>query len=254
MRDPALTVKMHGNANSFSDGASFSKYEPIINNLAEKFAENESNSTISSPLLNKEQVKTRLKLEFKEAVRLEEQYTLLKQAVRLILSEGQNYLSQEEWDQLSSDIAKAQEKLSTLSIYDEIPEKLYPFLGITEASLDAVEKISRQKYQEENYGAAAALCAFLTTIDPENFSYWLHLGVCYQEAGFNEKAIKAFSICHLLDPLEITPWILCTECYVRAHNKDDAKLEFEEARRMISKLEDTKPWDEHLIYLKRIID
>lgn len=227
-------------------------YKAELDRIAEAYAQHEAESpSVTSHLLSKEQAVERFKRNFKEAVRLDEQQALLKQAVKCIVQEGKKYLSTEEWEHLSTEVLKASDALAKLTYQDPIPEKLFPALGMTEQGMNEIDAISREKYKEENYSSALALNALLTTLDAGALIYWLHLGICYQDSGFYEKAIKAYSICHILNPLHIPAWLFCSECYCKAHNKGDAKIEYEAALQLISFLSDKAFWQDHLRILKK---
>jgi tetratricopeptide (TPR) repeat protein len=203
-------------------------YEEVIDKLADEYATREAESyAASTKLLSKEQAKYRLKMQFKEEVRLEDQQSLLSFAVRCITQDGKLYLKEEDWQLLSNEIKISSEKLAKISYKEEIPERLYIFLGFSDKGMELIDMISREKFKEENYSLAQALGALLTILDSYNPSYWLHFGICYQEGGFYEKAIKAYSICHLLDPDSILAWICCSECYIKTNKQDNAKVEYE---------------------------
>lgn len=243
-----------GNTVNPINGAKDSEYEKALDKIAEEYAEEQTDALLSSSqLMTREQAKFHLKKELKEAVRLEEQQSLLQQAIRCILEDGKRYLNPDEWEVLANEISRASETLYSLSYQEEIPEKLFPFLGMTQKGMDAIDVISRAKYQEENYSFALALNALLTALNPEAVVYWLHLGICYQDSGFFEKAIKAYSICHLIDPQLIPAWIFCSECYSKTNSPEDAKIEYEEAKRMVGSSENKSLWEEHLNDLKRSI-
>lgn len=252
MPDPYLMAQLHGEFNI--KVSQDPEYEMALEKLAEDYADQEAESLVqSSQLFTKTQAKLHLKKQFKEAVLLPEQQTLLNQAVRCVLEDGKRYLGEEDWGVLSSEMSHASEILSKLSYQEEIPEKLFPFLGMTQKGMNAIDTIARAKYKEENFSAALALNALLATLNPETLIYWLHLGICYQDCGFFEKATRAYSVCHLLDPTHIPAWIFCAECYHKVHHEDDAKIEYEEVTRIVASLEDATPWKETLTDLKRCL-
>jgi tetratricopeptide (TPR) repeat protein len=238
--------------NTTSNVAIDPDFEDTLEKIAEEYAQKESETLVyTSPLIPKEQVKNHLKNEFKSSVRIEDQQILLTNAVRCISQEGKRYLSEAEWNLLSKEIARAAEVIAGMDYQEEIPEILYLYLGMTQRGLNAIETISRAKYQEENFSLAADLNALLSILNPEEVIYWLHLGISYQDCGFYERAIKAYSICHLLDPKQIKAWILCAECYLNSHEKEEAKIEYEEAVQIAATLENSEPWKDHFEYLKK---
>lgn len=254
MTDAYLAAQLRGEfaPKAKSAGNEDPAYEKELEKIAEEYAKEEAGAVAAaSPLLNKEQAKIHLKIEFKEAVRLKDQQVLLKQAVRTIMEDGKRYLSKELWELLSKEIGHASEVLDKLTYKEEVPDILFPYLGMTQEGMNAIDTIGQAKYKEENFSLAVAINALLATLNPESITYWLRLGISYQDSGFYEKAIKAYSICHVLDPLHISSWIFCAECYFYAHNKDDAKIEYEEAVKIVASLEDKAQWEEQLAFLKK---
>ncbi len=256
MIDPFLAAQLHSDFGAYSATAvQDPEYEAELEKIADAYAKEEAESLTSiSKLLSKEQAKNHLKQEFKAAVNLEEHQILLKRAISCILDDGKRYLEKEEWDLLFSEISHASDVLSKLSYQEDLPETLFPYLGITQKGMDLIDAICRAKYQDENFSLAIALNALLTTLDPGTLSYWLHLGISYQESGFFEKAIKAYSICHLLDPSYLPAWIFCSECYYKLHDKEDARIEYEEASLIAASRKDKARWEEPLSYLKKCLN
>ncbi|MBA2369792.1 MAG: hypothetical protein H0V82_12350 [Candidatus Protochlamydia sp.] len=86
-------------------------------------------------------------------------------------------MSQELWELLSKEIVYVAEKLDKLTYKEEVPDILFPYLGITQEGMDAIDSIGQAKYNEENYSLSVAINAFLTTLNPESLNYWLRLGI-----------------------------------------------------------------------------
>jgi len=257
MTNPLMMSQLHGDHGDGDSHEFFDdpEYDTALEKLADEYVQEEIEVyTASSKLLTKDQAKDHLKKAFKKAVRMEEQQNLLNQAVRCIIQDGKQYLSAEEWELLSGEMSAASAKLGKLTYQEETPEVLFPFIGFTQKGMDAIETMSKKKYAEENFALAMALSVLLTTLNAPNFNYWLHLGISCQECGFFEKAIKAYSVCHVLDFSHISSWLFCAECYLNTQNKWDAKIEFEEAHRLIESLQDKSTWEEQLNYLKKCLE
>ncbi|MBA2728594.1 MAG: hypothetical protein H0U49_10540 [Parachlamydiaceae bacterium] len=256
MTNPLLMSQLHGDG-SFPSHELFDdpEYDTALDKLADEYVQEEIEAyTATSKILTKEQAKIHLKKAFKTAVRMEEQQNLLNQAVRCIMQDGKRYLSEEEWGLLSKEMVEASSKLSKLTYQEETPEVLFPILGMTQKGMDAIHSIGKKKYAEENFAVSMSLTVLLTTLNSPEFTYWYHLGISCQECGFFEKAIKAYSVCHVINFSHIPSWLFCAECYVNIQNKWDAKIEFSEALRLIESVEDKSLWDEQLSYLKKCLE
>lgn len=253
MSDPLLMVLLNGGGDlqTIKDP----EYEIALEGLSEEYVKEEIDKYImTSNLLTKDQAKSHLKRKFKEAVRMDEQQNLLKQAIRCILQDGKMYLTEEDWELLSKEMAQVAEKMSNFNYKEETPDILFPFLGMTQNGLDAIDRISRKKYEEENFAIAMALNVLLTTFNTLEFIYWFHLGISCQDCGFFDKAIKAYSICHLLDLAHLPSWLFCAECYLNIQNKAEAKNKLNEALKIAETLEDNSKWNDQINYLKRCLE
>lgn len=255
MANPLLMSQLHGDGNFDSNIRPDPEYEAALDRLAEAYAIEEAEGLAAiSTVLTKGQAKDHLKKVFKKAVRLEEQQIFLNQAMRCILQDGSRYLSKDVWSQLSQELSLAANALAKLTYHEETPDILFPYLGMTQKGMDAIAAMAKAKYEEENYALSMSLNVLLTTLDPEGFDYWFHLAISCQESGFFDKAIKAYSICHLLNFKHVPSWLLCAECYLHSQNKLDAKIEFEEAERIIASSNESAAWQEQVTYLKKCLE
>jgi tetratricopeptide (TPR) repeat protein len=252
MADPLLMVLLHGGGEiqTIKDP----EYEIALEGLSEEYVKDEIEKyVVTSKLLTREQAKNHLKRKFKEAVKMDEQQNLLKQAVRCILQDGKMYLNEEDWALLEKEMDQVSEKMANFNYKEEAPEILFPFLGMTQKGLDAIDRISRKKYEEENFAIAMALNVLLTTFNTPEFIYWFHLGISCQDCGFFDKAIKAYSICQLIDFAHIASWLFCAECYLNMQNKQEAKIKLDEGLKIAETLDDTSKWNDQINYLKRCL-
>lgn len=231
------------------------KYEKAIDALSEKYVESTIEEPSSKPgLLSPEARKNKLKQEFKNSVRMDEHEKYLADSISILMSDGKRHLKQEEWDNLLKELQKAKKKINKLSYKDTLPETLYPTLGITDSGMKSIDTVARLKYRYKEYDSAIALHVLLTTLNAEEPLYWYHLGIAFQDAEMYDKAIKAYSICHIMDPENIATYIFSAECYLKQDNIKYARLEYEEAVKLVDLLDNKGPWKKHLKYIEQTIE
>lgn len=91
-----------------------------------------------------------------------------------------------------------------------------------------VSLIGNKKMQE-----AIIVFTFLTTLAPHVSSYWVALGVCFQETNRHQDAITAFSAAKFLKPMDPAPLFYTIESYLLLKETEKANLELEELKNVI---------------------
>jgi hypothetical protein len=232
------------------------KYEKFLENLATQYAETicDQAPSSSSQLLSPIAQKNRYKEEFKNNVRLEDLKKYLVQAVSILINEGAKFLDKPVWQNLQNELIYSKNTLSELSFKDNLPEILYPSLGISDQSLSAIDFLSKELYRRQEYSKSASLNVLLITLNGTESKYWYNLGMSFQEAENYDKAILAYACCRLLDSENIGACLFSAECYLYQDNKEEAKLELKEGERLFNHLSDKTLWDSFIINLKACIE
>ena len=230
------------------------KYEQVLEELANQYAEEVYNDQEpGSQFMTPEVKKNKYKEEFKNSVRLEEFEKDLVQAVSILINEGERFLEKPEWENLQNELINCKKTLAELSYEDDLPDVLYPSLGMSQRSLHAIDSIARELYRLQEYSKTASLNVFLITLDGTNANYWYNLGMSLQDAGNYEKAISAYACCRVLDPKNIGAYLFSAECYLTQGNKQEALLDLEDGERLVEKLTDSTPWDSFITTLKECL-
>jgi tetratricopeptide (TPR) repeat protein len=231
------------------------QYEKAMDALSELYAESKIEvPSLKTELSSLDAIKSKFKLEFKQNIRLDEHKKYLTDAISILISEGERYLKQNEWDTLLSELRNAKKKLEKLTYEVPVAEIYYQSLNITDAGMRAIDTIARLKYRHKEYEGAIALHILLSTLNAAEPLYWYHLGICFQDAGFYDKAAKTYICCHILDPKNIASRIFSAECYLELKDKNKAREQFDEATVLVEVLAEKSPWDKHLKFIKKRIE
>lgn len=106
-----------------------------------------------------------------------------------------------------------------------------------------VSLIGKGKIQD-----ASVVFIFLTTLAPHVSSYWIALGVCYQELNRYQEAIMAFSAAKFLKPMDPASSFYIIESYLALKETEKAKNEIGELKNILTNLEDEdkKTWEQKI--------
>jgi len=83
---------------------------------------------------------------------------------------------------------------------------------------------------------AIIIFTFLTTLAPHVSSYWVALGVCFQETNRHQEGIIALSAAKFLEPTDPGPLFYNIESYLVLKETEKANLEVEELKNVIKAL------------------
>ncbi|QHB31001.1 CesD/SycD/LcrH family type III secretion system chaperone [Yersinia canariae] len=92
--------------------------------------------------------------------------------------------------------------------------------------LALVYEYTVQLCQGGEYDSAKRLLNLLVRLDHWNFSYWLTLGLCYQQTADFHQAIYSFSRAGQIQVDDPRPSCFAAECYVACGNRDYAEKAF----------------------------
>lgn len=70
-------------------------------------------------------------------------------------------------------------------------------------------------YHQKDYGKACDLFRFLTIADTENSVFWMGFGASLQMLEQYQKAIEAYEMARMIDPVLIPSYLHAAECYRR---------------------------------------
>jgi tetratricopeptide (TPR) repeat protein len=184
--------------------------------------------------------------------KFEEMHEQLEEAPKIILHLMPNYLSEEEFNKIKNELNKSINQFILIAISmgetSEKPIVLQEFFGITNDSLLRIYELGVDLVKKDNYKDAVALFVFLTTMTPYVPSFWIAQGVCLQAMDRHEDAIEVFKNAKILKRNDPVPSTYIIESYLNLKNKDEAKVELDTLKNIVSSLEDDKKksWEQKI--------
>lgn len=188
--------------------------------------EDSEHKNLLPPKLRREKIKT----ELKAAAKMPELSQFLESAIRLLLSEGANYLSEETYKLLISDLTDVYTRLSSMNLDKPEDVDISVLIYMSDHSLDAIATIATDKFANELYGDCLSLFSLLSVINPGYAEYWFRLGIAAQKSGNLDLAIRGYAAAAQLDPKHIGARLFAAECYAQRKFFEEAKTEYEAAK------------------------
>ncbi len=208
-------------------------YIKEIDRLAEQYAEEMGwDSPNGNGLLPPAVKKEKLKLEFKDQIKVDELKEHLARAFEIIGNEGKILLNETEWELLEGELSHAAEIMENFA-YDTVLSTNYAkFLGITAPSLQAIDDLASLKF-EQKPEEALSLLALLTTLEEDNPESWFELGMCFQKLNRHEKALQAYASCLGIDPNHVGSKVFSAVCSLKLDQFREARKFYQEAKRLV---------------------
>lgn len=249
MDDLYLEAMMHGDFGRKKDGPLKSKeeknrfeiaLEKQIDNYVDamELDDDPSHKELLPPKLRREKIKT----ELKAAAKMVELSQLLESAVKLLLSEGASYLSEESYKLLISDFSDAYTRISNMNLDQPSDVDVSALIQMSDQSLDAIATIATDKFSNELYLDCLSLFSLLSVINPGYAEYWFRLGMAAQKSGNLDLATRGYAAAAQIDPKHIGARLFAAECYAQRKLFAEAKTEYEAAKEIARNNEVEKMW------------
>ncbi|HEV8052680.1 MAG TPA: hypothetical protein VGP47_09305, partial [Parachlamydiaceae bacterium] len=157
----------------------------------------------------------------------------------------------QEFDKVKEEIDNSSDHFLRfiISEFDEASGKPILFqemLGLSDDTLLHIYDLGAVLIEKGNLKDAKVLFTFLTTLAPYVESYWIALGVCFQELKHPEDAILAFGAAKFLKPMDPAPSFYTIESYLLLKEHDKAKLELETLKNTMADLDskEKEKWEQ----------
>lgn len=226
-----------------------------INTLANDYAEQRlAEENTNNSVLTKETIKAKAKEECLTELFMQDFGDTLLKAAELFVAEGKKYVESASWNRVMSEIENALNKINEISPEELATKTFHSILGLTKLTLLAFEKIALNKYLEKDFTASASLFCFLATLNSLDFTYWLRLGISYQEAGDYKSAVAAFNKALLINPNSIEGHLFAAECWIALGDKVKSVANQAKAKELISSQHLQTKWDSYLQALDKVIE
>ncbi len=168
----------------------------------------------------------------------------LSEAFNFINSNGEQYLGQEFYPEVVSELERIDDLIEKMDPGQEFPEKMQSFYNFNEHIAEEISKLAILKFHEEEYKTSLSLLVLLATLFPENNDYWYKLGIAAQKCEQYDLALRAYGEALQLKPDHIGVKLFSVECYLEKDLVEEAKSQLREAKKLAEKLEGEGEVDE----------
>ncbi|MBA3237070.1 MAG: tetratricopeptide repeat protein [Parachlamydiaceae bacterium] len=216
---------------------------------AMELEEDPTHKNMLSPKLRRKKIK----MELKDAVRMDELSQLLESAVKLLMSEGPSYLSEKAYRLLVSEFSTIQHKIKNINLEQLNNVNMSSVVEISDESLNAIADVAAEKYSKELYLDCLSLYTLLSVLNSEQSEYWFRLAIAAQKFGNLDLATRAYTTAATLDPKHIGARLFAAECYIQRNLLTEAKAEFNAAEEIVRNNEIEKKWLDLLPLIKSLI-
>lgn len=108
-------------------------------------------------------------------------------------------------------------------------QKLSDLLGFSPETMALMYKSAHHFFTEHQYEQALQSFLFLATLDPDNFDYWLGLGMSAQMTGDYEAGIDAYEMAAFIEVENPVSYFYLSKCFFSMHDHENAKQALEMA-------------------------
>lgn len=114
-------------------------------------------------------------------------------------------------------------------------ESLQEAIGITEETFHHCYDAASALFAHQQFEKASDIFFLLAFLNEHYYSVWLSLGMCEQNCGRHDAALKAFSMAAINNYNSAEPFLYAALCCIDMHQHDEAKLYLDEANERIHK-------------------
>ncbi|MBA3239348.1 MAG: tetratricopeptide repeat protein [Parachlamydiaceae bacterium] len=186
-----------------------------------------------------------------EEIKQPELFQQIDLGIKILISEGGNYLSNEENEVLSKEIFEAIQFFENMDL-DQTEINYKEILNLSEVTINSIFKIAVDKFNESNNLQSYVLFLLLSIFIPENAQYWFRAGICAHKCENYDQAIRCYSAASALDPTLFEPWIFSIDCHLRRGRKLEAQAAYEEAINMNGLLSLDDSWKLILMHYQAV--
>lgn len=195
-------------------------------------------------LLSPELKRAKMKYEILESVEHSEFNQQIQLAFVILKNEGAEFLSQEEYEEMSNNLASAATILAAIDANKEIIINYKEILGISDRTIEACSTMANAKFNAELYSDALALSLLMVIFVPNNAFYLYRVGLSAQNAKKYDFAIKSYSAAVEIYPEFYEALLFTTLCFISQSLYTEATDTYAKAKEIIAKTTIEKPWQQ----------
>lgn len=254
--DPLFEAQLKGEFNQIKKKAiELDPFEKILNDHIENYLNSLPHEEVNPAELqfNSPRIKhLKIKQELINDSKITDIDQQIKIAIDVINSEGAALLEKEEYEQLISDLTKAEMFVQNPQLIAE--NTIQNLIGIDEKSMRALWKMALILFDKQSFENSTGLSTLLAVLSPVNGDYWYRTALAAQQANQMEYALQAYETAYALSPELIGAKIFTVNCLISLKRKTEAKDAFKEASELVKENELNEQWEEILTGLESLID
>lgn len=227
-----------------NNGLSDAAFDQAVNDYVDKLLANEELKDIqfSSPA----ELRSKLEQEVRSAAEITEFGDYISLALNILHNESNRYLQEDEYETL----------IDSLNILEQnfvVEDPDLSSFSIPEESRQLILQVGIAKFNQGLVKDSLAILTLLTTLKPDEPDYWFRLGLIAQKCEKFELASNAFSAASQMVPDFIDIRINAAQMYLDRHMKEEAKLEFEEAKRIFESADVNNQWRDRIFEIEKLL-
>lgn len=187
---------------------------------------------VQNSLISPTMQRNKLKCEIEEEMKLRDYTPYIEGAFKCLLFESKKYLDEDHFNHLQASILRLPSIIEKLDLSKERKGNFLEDLMISEDTLASINLIATNKFNENNFADSLSLFILLSMIVPSIEDYWFRAGIAAHQCENFNLAVKLYASANEVNPNLIGARLFASECYFRNGAKEEAKLEFEEARKI----------------------
>lgn len=215
------------------------KYEVEIDESLNQYLEflGDDSDPNENKLISKEMKKSKKKQEILNELLPSEVDEAIEKAFQILLNEGNQFLSKEDYEALVNALNEIEENLENKSGENPNDLSIQDYLKLTDKNIETIFNVAVGKSKESKFEDAFALFVLLSSVVPSDLDFLYRAGIAAQECGKINLAINYLSnFCELV-PDFIDARLILIFCYIKNDLYDKAEIEFEIVNKLKSENE-----------------
>ena len=253
MLDPLLKELLSGdkNAKTKSDDRFQVAFDQAVQDEVEALIAEEP---LNNELLDLELRSKKLEHSLRTDPSLIESKDHTTSAVRILLSEGSQFLENQEFETLYENITSLGKKLGDLDLHSIKQGDIPSLLKLPKSVCDDILKIGIHKYDQGLIDESLALIHFLTIVDSNDPDYSFRLGLLALQCQNDSLGLSAFARTSALAPEFIGAHIFAASCYIKLNAKEEALRSLAIAEKIAETSPVDEVWNTHMQEVKQLLN
>jgi tetratricopeptide (TPR) repeat protein len=177
----------------------------------------------------------------------------LSLGVKILRSEGKEYLEEEENTTLQNALDGIVEQIDTFNLSELNEASLQAALKLDATLGRFILKIGIEKFSKGQQAESLGIFLLLTLVNPEEPDYWFRFGLVAKECEQYRMALNALATTSELAPAFIGAYIYSAYCHLKLGAKESAMVELAEAKKILENSAVEEHWRQHVVDIEELI-